>query len=147
MRRLILAGVVASTGLIALAYASAFSPDGARWGLWCMIAGVTGNAVGIMALGVYREDRRQRVVGIALLLVATSVVTALSLALLLPDRGVDEPLVLGLPQRAAAVIYLAGVAPLLILPLVYAWTFDQVTLSDDDLRALRATRTTPTDDA
>lgn len=147
MPRLILAGVVASTCLIALAYASAFSAGHTRWGVWCMIAGVTGNAVGIMALGVYREGRRQRAVGVALLLVATSVVTAFSLALLLPDRGVDEPLVLGLPQRAAAVIYLAGVAPLLILPLVYAWTFDQVTLSDDDLRALRATRTTPTDDA
>ena len=62
------------------------------------------------------------------------------LALLLPPDTVNGPYWLGLPRRAAVVLYGVGLLPLFVLPLAYAFTFDALTLSDEDLARVRAAR-------
>ena len=56
---------------------------------------------------------------------------------------VKLPLWLGLPPRAAVVLYVIGFLPVLVLPLAYALTFDALTLSEADLARARAARTAP----
>jgi hypothetical protein len=46
-------------------------------------------------------------------------------------------LLLGLPVRAAIVIYGIGLLPIFILPVVYATTFETQTLSDEDIAKVR----------
>lgn len=82
---------------------------------------------------------------IALVLVA--VVACFLAALLLPPDTATGPLWLGLPPRAAIILYGVGVAPLLILPLAYAWHFERLTLSADGLAHLRARRRLEAPDA
>jgi hypothetical protein len=143
MLRFILTALITSTLLIAVAYASAVVAGGATWGAWCMVAGVAGISVAMIALGAHRHGQRNPIVTIALLATGVSLVAGLSLALLLPDTGAAERIVLGFPVRAASVIYLVGVLPLFVLPLVYAWTFDALTLRDEDIaRVRRAARNT-----
>ena len=139
-RRHTLAPLIASTLLIALAYGSAFVGGGASWGVWCMIAGVTGISLSVTALGALREGRRSPVVVAALAVTGICIVAGFALALLLPDEGAGERLVLGFPLRASAVIWLVGVAPLFVFPIAYAMSFDAVTLRDDDLERVRAMR-------
>jgi hypothetical protein len=45
---------------------------------------------------------------------------------------------LGLPARAAVVIYGIGLLPIVVLPVAYALTFDTQTLSADDVERVRA---------
>ena len=137
MLRTILTIVITSTLLIAASYASAFASGGAGWGAWCMAVGVAGISVGVTALGAHRRGRPSLAVTVALALTALSLVTGFSLGLLLPPAGSAERIVLGFPVRAAAVIYLAGVLPLFVLPVVYAWTFDALTLREEDIERLR----------
>jgi hypothetical protein len=60
-------------------------------------------------------------------------------ALLLPaSDGALSRLWLGLPARAAIVIYGVGLLPIIILPVAYAMTFEEMTLSAEDLERVRA---------
>lgn len=139
-RRLVAGVLIPGTILIAIAYASAFVGGGESWGVWCMIAGVTAVSLGVTALGALREGRRSPVVIVALAATGICIVAGFALALLLPDDGVAERFVLGFPVRAAAVIWLVGVAPLFVFPLAYAMSFDDLTLRDDDLERVRGLR-------
>lgn len=140
MLRTILAALITSTLLIAAAYASAFVPWGAPWGAWSMVVGVVGISMSVIALGAHRQGRPHRIVTLALVVTGVSLAAGLSLGLLLPPAGSAERIVLGFPVRAAAVIYLAGVLPLFVLPVVYAWTFDALTLRDEDVERVRRAR-------
>jgi hypothetical protein len=60
-------------------------------------------------------------VGVAVLLGGVLAV-GFGLAFALPDLGSDEPLWLGLPRRAAIIVYGVGLVPLLFLPWAYART-------------------------
>ena len=60
-------------------------------------------------------------VGVAVLLGGVLAV-GFGLALALPDLGSKEPLWLGLPRRAAIIVYGVGLVPLLFLPWAYART-------------------------
>jgi hypothetical protein len=44
---------------------------------------------------------------------------------------------LGLPAATAIVVYGVGILPVLVLPLVYAWTFDDRTLSSEDIERIK----------
>ena len=105
-----------------------------------MIAGVTGISLSVTALGALREERRSAVVILALAVTGICILAGFALALLLPDEGAAERLVLGFPVRAAAVIWLVGVAPLFVFPLAYAMSFDDLTLRDEDLDRIRELR-------
>jgi hypothetical protein len=106
-----------------------------------MVAGLAMLAVGCMALGAARAGRRSRLFIAALGLTALAIVAGFGLALALPaSEAADSTLLLGFPVRAALVLYLVGVLPLLTLPLVYAATFDLLTLTGADLERVRAAR-------
>lgn len=94
--------------------------------------------VATMALGAARAG--QRLGGLRRLLLPFAAVllimlSAFAAALLLPAAG--EPLLLGLPRRAALVLYGIGVLPALILPIAYALTFDELTLTEEDVERVR----------
>jgi len=127
--------VIASTVLVGAAYASAFGgAAGAHIGAWLMAAGASGLVSSTIALGAlrHRNDRR-----LAPLLWGTFIVLfgSFATALLLPaSEHPGAPMVLGFPIRAAIVLYGVGVIPLLVLPLAYAWTFDESRLDPDRVR-------------
>lgn len=143
-----LAAIVLSTLAIGVAYASAYASGGPpAWAGWLFAAGVTGALVATLALGAMRRDR-----GLGRLIVPFAIMTAMIGAgfvavFALPDLGGSEPLLLGLPRRAAIVLYGIGLLPTLVLPVAYALTFADQTLRPEDLelvletaRAARAVR-------
>jgi len=126
---------------MALAYASAFFPPViAQVGPWLMAVVVPLTLFAIMILGAVREPRSLARLVWPLLLVFLLVAGGFVLALLLPAETPDAGLVLGLPARAAVILWGVGVVPLFILPLAYALTFETQTLSDDDIARVRAAR-------
>lgn len=140
-RRVSIGLCAAGTTGIAAAYASAFVAGGPGWGSWCMVAGLALLCTGCMALGSWRAGRRSPLFLASLALTALAIVAGFGLALALP--ATERPgtaLVLGFPVRAASVLFLVGVLPLFVLPLVYAVTFEQLTLTNEDLDRVRAAR-------
>ena len=138
-RRVSLAAVAAGTGCIALAYVSAFVRGAGTWGAWLMIVGLATMIVALIALGAVRRGARAGRLALPLALTFAVLVGGFGAALLLPaNEGGASSLAFGLPLRAAIVLYGIGLAPLILLPLVYAWTFDEMTLSEDDLARVRA---------
>lgn len=138
-RRTGLALFVTSAVLIAVAYGAAFLPAGApRWAPFLLAAGTAGTMTGAMALGASRPGRRLGslafVFGTAFLIIAGG----FSAALLMPVEPPTARLWLGLPARAALLIYGIGLLPVVLLPVAYAATFDRVTLSEQDLEEFRA---------
>ena len=123
---------------IAIAYGSAFIVrGGAAWSAPVFAVGVSMAAGAMMVLGAARGGR----IGVLLapIVVTVSIVAAgMLVAWALPSG--PEPLWLGLPRRAAIVLYGVGLLPLFILPLAYAWTFDRMTLREDDIQRVRAMR-------
>ena len=129
--------VLGATGILA-AYVLAFFPAAARLAPWLMSGGVALLLTALLLRGASRRGRRLPV----LLLLAIVIVGALVLAafwgaLALPPDAAGSPLWLGLPRRAALLIYGVGVLPALILPFAYALSFDAGVLSEAELAELR----------
>ena len=144
--RLAIGALALSTVAIGVAYASAFLPGGApAWAPWLLALGVPLALVSVMSLGAARAGRVPGALLAAFALVGLMLAGGFALALLLPGAGgtagngtVGEPLLLGLPRRAAIVIYGIGLLPVLVLPVAYALTFEAQTLRDEDLERVRA---------
>lgn len=124
---------------IGLAYAAAITTGGvATWTAWLMAIAAPFAMIAMIVLGAARTGRPlgglHRVLG-PFALVLLIMLGAFAAALLLPAAA--EPLLLGLPRRAAIVLYGVGVLPALILPIAYALTFDKVTLTDEDIERVR----------
>ncbi len=68
---------------------------------------------------------------VTFLLVAGGFIAALTLP------GAGEPLLLGIPRRAAIVLYGVGLLPVLILPVAYAATFRMDAADEQELRRIR----------
>ena len=133
-----LGAVVASTVLIALAYASAFLPGGvAAWAPWAFVLGTATMMLATMVLGASRRGRRLGGLWVVFAFTFVVLVAGFGIALLLPPPTADSPLWLGLPHGAAVVLYGVGVLPLFVLPLAYALTFDRHTLTAEDLQRVR----------
>lgn len=129
---------------IAFAYASAFFvAGGARWSVPAFIVGACLAMGALMALGAGR-DGGPGLLWLPILVTVSIVAVALLLAWALP--GEREPLWLGLPRRAAIVLYGAGLLPMFVLPWVYALTFDRWTLRPGDVERVRAARVAMLDD-
>jgi hypothetical protein len=130
--------LVASTTLIALAYAAAFLPGGApRWAAISVALGTSGAYVSILVLGAARADRGIGRLGWVFGFLFALLSAAFTLVFTMPSEGASAPLWLGLPPRAAIVLYGIGILPLFVLPIAYALTFDTRTLSDEDIRRVR----------
>jgi hypothetical protein len=138
-KRITLLLLVAAVVAIGAAYASAFMPgDAPDWAPWAMAIGTAAVLAATSALGAIRAGRIGRL-AIPLVLVFALVAGGFAAALLLPaDTAPDSPLWLGLPRRAAVVLYGIGLVPLLVMPIAYALTFDALTLSVDDLDRIRS---------
>ncbi len=137
--RFALAALVLSCSAIAVAYALAFLPGGAPpWAAWGLALGSAGVLSSMMALGATRGGRLRPMALAASILTFLVVGGSFGAALVLPpNEGPRAVLVLGLPLRAAIVLYGVGIVPMLFLPLMYAASFDADTLSDEDLERVR----------
>lgn len=133
-----LAGLVISTAAIGAAYAAALIVGTAPgWAPWSMAMGIAGSVVSLMVLGASREGR---IGSLAYPFAGVFVVLAggFGTVLALPAHpGPEAPLWLGLPPRAAILLYGIGGLLLLFVPVSYAATFDRLTLDDADWDRIR----------
>jgi hypothetical protein len=138
-RRTALAGLVAGTLAIAAGYGSAFLPGPPpAWAAWALGTGSSLVMVASMALGAVREGRGVGRLAWAFAFVFVVLAGGFGAVMLLPAEAPGAPLYLGLPLRAAIILIGIGLLPLLVLPLAYAMTFDEMTLGEDDLARVRA---------
>lgn len=138
MKRFALGSLFASAVAVAVAYAAAFLPGGAPvWAVWLLAVATATMVVATMMLGATKDGR---IGALALPFGFVFVVLAggFALALALPPADPADPtLWLGLPPRAAIILYGIGLLPFFVVPVAYALSFDPATLSDDDLRRVR----------
>lgn len=137
-KRLSLGAIFLSTLAIAVAYAAAFLPGGSQpWAEWTIAISTGVVLVATMALGA---EKNGRIGWLALPFAFTLVVIAggFSWVLALPPVDPADPtLWLGLPPRAAIVIYGIGILPFFVIPTAYARSFERQTLTPDDLERVR----------
>jgi hypothetical protein len=141
IRRHSILTIFAALVAIGVAYLSAFLPGGAPgWAPWLMSFGIAALMTATMALGAVRNDRIGRL-WIPLACTFVTLAAGFGAALYLPPlEGAAPPVLwLGLPAGAAIILYGIGFLPLLVVPLAYALTFDEMTLDAADLERLRAT--------
>ena len=120
---------------IAAGYAAAFTPGGAPpWAPWLLAVGIPAALGGIMALGAARGSAGIGKLKIPFAFVFVVLTAGFCLALGLPsNESATSTLWLGLPARAAIVIYGIGLLPIVVLPVAYALTFDTQTLNQSDI--------------
>ena len=145
LRRGAVAAIAVAATAIAAAYASVPLTGGTpAWAPWLFVGGIDLLLLALMVLGVARPGR-----GIGRLVIPFALTGAIlavgfgALLVLPPADPADPTLWLGLPPRAAVVLYVIGFLPVLVLPLAYALTFDELTLSEADLARARAARIVP----
>jgi len=128
-----------STVLVATAYASAFLPGGTPgWAPWLLSLGTVGALVSAMAMGAARGGHVGRAAP-ALLLTFLILAGGFAAILLMPSEDPSSAVLwLGLPPRAAVLLYGIGLSPVLIVPIVYALTFDDSILGEATLRRVAA---------
>jgi hypothetical protein len=91
-----------------------------------------------MILGAARGSNGIGSLKIPFLFVFIVLAGGFCLALALPEaEGNGAQLVLGLPLRAAILIYGVGLLPTFVLPIAYAITFQTQTLSEADIARVR----------
>ena len=135
-------GLVVSTLLIAIAYVAVLATGGTPpWAPWCYMIGTSTVMLSTIVLGASRGPG-----GVGRLAGPFALIYVLLLAgfgavlMMPPETGADAVLWLGLPRRAAIVLYGIGVLPLFLLPFAYALTFDSMTLSEADLARVAEAR-------
>ena len=108
------------------------------WAPWLLALGIPAALGAIMILGATRGDRGVGPLKIPFAFVILMLVIGFGAALTLPaTEGPLSRLWLGLPARAAIVIYGIGLLPIFVLPIAYALTFDTQTLSAEDVERVR----------
>lgn len=124
---------------IAVAYGSAFMPNGAPvWAPWLLALGIPSALGGIMVLGAARERGGVGRLAIPFAFVIVTLTAGFCLALgLPPNEGPASTLFLGLPLRAAIVVYGIGLMPIVVLPVAYALTFETQTLNSEDVERVK----------
>ena len=139
-RRVARYALVAALSGIAIAYAAAFSPGGApRWAPWLLAVGIPLSIGAIMILGATRGRSGVGSLKIPFAFVVVTLALGFCAALLLPaSETADSALWLGLPARAAIVIYGIGLFPTIVLPIAYALTFETQTLTAEDVERVRS---------
>jgi hypothetical protein len=92
-----------------------------------------------MILGATRGRRGIGPLRIPFAFVVLTLALGFCAALALPaSEAANSDLWLGLPARAAIVIYGVGLLPTIILPIAYALTFETQTLTAEDIERVRA---------
>ncbi len=139
VKRAALAAIVASIVAILIGYVAAFASGGAPvWAPWLLAIGIPGSIGGIVVLGASRGSSGARALTIPIVFVTATLAIGFALALALPaNESATSTLWLGLPARAAIVVYGIGILPALVLPVAYALTFDAHTLSVEDVERVK----------
>jgi len=139
-RRLTLGALFIAITAIAIGYAGAFNKSGTpMWAPWLLALGIPVALGAIMILGAARGNRGIGALTFPFAFVVLVLAAGFGAALALPGAdGSLSKLWLGLPARAAIVIYGIGLLPIIILPVAYAMTFEAMTLSNQDLERVRA---------
>lgn len=124
---------------IALGYGAAFLPRGTPgWAPWLLAVGIPVALGAMMILGAARGPMGIGRLKYPFAFVVAVLVVGFCAALALP--ATESPLSklwLGLPARAAIVIYGIGLLPIIVLPVAYALTFETQTLSAEDVERVR----------
>ena len=143
-KRAALAAIVLSTCMIGAGYVAVLVLGRApAWAPWCFMLGTSTVMLGTIVLGAARGRGGVGRLALPFALIYVLLLTGFGAVLAMPsETGPDATLWLGLPRRAAIVLYGIGILPLFLLPLAYAWTFDSMTLSEEDLARVKAARRT-----
>jgi len=138
-RRWAIAILFVSITAIAISYGAAFSKSGTPiWSPWLIAIAVPISLVAIMILGAARGAGGIGRLKVPFTFVALTLMIGFAAALALPPvEGPMSKLWLGLPLRAAIVIYGIGLLPIVVLPVAYALTFETQTLSAEDVARVR----------
>jgi hypothetical protein len=138
-RRVALLILFASIVAIAIAYAGALATGGTSvWAPWVAAVAIPSSLTAIMILGAVRGDRGIGALKMPFLFVALILIAGFVAALALPaSENAGSWLLLGLPLRAAIVIYGIGLLPIVVLPVAYALTFETQTLTAEDVERVR----------
>jgi hypothetical protein len=141
-RRAALIALFVAITAIAAGYAAAFSKSGTpSWAPWLLAAGIPVALGAIMILGAARGREGIGALKVPFAFVVIVLIIGFGAALALPaTEGPLSKLWLGLPARAAIVIYGVGLLPIIVLPVAYALTFETQTLSAEDVERIRAVR-------
>lgn len=139
-RRVALVALVAGILAIAIGYAAAFLPSGTpAWAPWLLAVGIPVALGAIMILGAARGRMGIGPLKYPFAFVVATLVVGFCAALALPaTEGPLSRLWIGLPARAAIVIYGIGLLPIVVLPVAYALTFESQTLNAEDVERVRA---------
>lgn len=131
--------LVASICAIAAGYASALlSSPAPVWAPWLLALGIPVALGSIMTLGATRGTGGIGPLKAPLAFVTLLLVAGFAAALFMPaSESAATSLWLGLPPRAAVIIYGIGLLPIVILPVAYALTFDSQTLRAEDIERVR----------
>ena len=124
---------------IALGYAAAFARGGTpSWAPWLLALGIPVAVGAIMILGAARGALGVGPLKLPFLFIVAILALGFCAALALPaTEGPLSRLWLGLPARAAVIIYGIGLLPIVVLPIAYALTFETQTLSAEDVERVR----------
>jgi amino acid transporter len=139
VKRAAIAALMLSTLGIAAVYLSAFLPGGAPPAAApVMIISLATMMIAMMVLGAMRNGHLGRRLSLSLAGAWLILVVGFLAALYLPAESASHMrLFFGLPLRSAIVLYGVGLLPLVAMPIAYALTFDDATLSAQDLERLR----------
>lgn len=139
-RRAALVALVAGILAIATGYAAAFLRGGTpAWAPWLLALGIPVALGAIMILGAARGRMGVGPLKYPFAFVVAVLAIGFCAALALPaTEGPLSKLWLGLPARAAIVIYGIGLLPIIVLPVAYALTFESQTLNAEDVERVRA---------
>jgi hypothetical protein len=138
-RRAALVALFFGISAIAAGYLAAFSAAGTPvWAAWLLALAIPVALGAIMILGAARGRRGIGPLKIPFAFVVVVLVIGFGAALALPaTEGPLSTLWLGLPARAAIVIYGVGLLPIVVLPIAYALTFETQTLNAEDVERVR----------
>ena len=138
-RRTALVALIIGLLAIAFGYGAAFLPGGTpSWAPWLLAVGIPVALGAVMILGAARG--RMGIGPLKYPFAFVVVVLAIGFCAALALPATESPLSklwLGLPARAAIVIYGIGLLPIIVLPVAYALTFETQTLSAEDVERVR----------
>ena len=138
-RRASLGALIVGILAIAVGYLAALLPgETPAWAPWLLALGIPVAIGAIMILGAARGRMGIGPLKYPFAFVVAVLAIGFCAALALP--ATESPLSklwLGLPARAAIVIYGVGLLPIKVLPVAYALTFKTQTLTADDVERVR----------
>jgi hypothetical protein len=139
-RRVTLAALFFGVLAIAIGYAAAFSRSGTpQWAPWLLALGIPASVGAIMILGAARGERGIGALKVPFIFVIAILAVGFCAALAMPaTENAASRLWFGLPARAAVIIYVIGLLPIVVLPVAYAVTFKTQTLTAEDVARVRS---------